>query len=289
MNDKHQFGGNWTKQKLAALNAYLNFYTTALKRQNFKLMYIDGFAGTGRVTIDHDKDSETEAFFDGSARNALGIDHRFDRYVFIDRSARHVSALNDLKKEFADVDIEIFQADANDEICRIARETDWSKWRAVVFLDPYGTQVAWNTLEQLAQTRCVDVWLLVPFGMAYTRMLPNSADVPISWATRLDAVFGTDAWKDAAYEEVNVTKDMFLGTDTELRRRKLEDIERWFQNRLTSIYPKVSEPIYLKNANGSWLYSLFFAVANPNPKAQGLAMKGANHIIKKFGDPRGPK
>ena len=40
-------GGKWTIDKLDILERYLDAYTTALKNQPFKLMYIDAFAGTG--------------------------------------------------------------------------------------------------------------------------------------------------------------------------------------------------------------------------------------------------
>ena len=42
------FGGGWTEQKLEILEAYLNAYTTALKKIPFDLVYIDAFAGLER-------------------------------------------------------------------------------------------------------------------------------------------------------------------------------------------------------------------------------------------------
>ena len=44
-----RFGGPWTAQKLDILRAYLDAYTTALKKQpgEFTLIYVDGFAGAG--------------------------------------------------------------------------------------------------------------------------------------------------------------------------------------------------------------------------------------------------
>ena len=42
------FGGQWTIEKLDILGRYLDAYTTALKNQPFKLVYIDAFAGHGR-------------------------------------------------------------------------------------------------------------------------------------------------------------------------------------------------------------------------------------------------
>ena len=43
------FGGSWTQEKLNILRGYLDAYTTALKDQPFKLIYIDAFAGSGNL------------------------------------------------------------------------------------------------------------------------------------------------------------------------------------------------------------------------------------------------
>ncbi len=294
MTSGHDFGGDWTARKLGALGDYLDFYTKALKNQPFSLMYIDAFAGTGSVG-EASKDDEGNLLIDlperelmaGSAQIALDVEVPFDRYMFFDTKREHVESLEKLAAEYAGYEIEIEQHDANAALQRLARDTDWRRWRAVVFLDPYGTQVEWKTLVALAETEAVDVWLLVPFGMAYTRMLPNSGEVPESWAERLTKSFGTEKWREAAYEEAPRTLDIFGGNEVEVRRKKLEDIETWFVERLETIFPRVSKPIYLANSNGTWLYSLYFAVASKKPQAQGLAFKVADFIINKFGDQRG--
>ena len=43
--------GPWARQKLDGLEAYLNAYTTALKKQRFELVFIDAFAGAGRSRL----------------------------------------------------------------------------------------------------------------------------------------------------------------------------------------------------------------------------------------------
>lgn len=43
----HEFGGRWTEEKLDGVARYLQAYTTALRNQPFRRMYIDAFAGTG--------------------------------------------------------------------------------------------------------------------------------------------------------------------------------------------------------------------------------------------------
>ncbi len=49
-------------EKLRILERYLDAYTTALKNQPFKLMYIDAFAGTG---LDDGQDDETTSLLKG--------------------------------------------------------------------------------------------------------------------------------------------------------------------------------------------------------------------------------
>ena len=44
---EHRFGGLWTREKLAVLEKYLQFYAKALQSQPFTLHYVDAFAGTG--------------------------------------------------------------------------------------------------------------------------------------------------------------------------------------------------------------------------------------------------
>jgi three-Cys-motif partner protein len=43
------FGGAHTEIKLQAVEKYLHAFTTALKKQGFKLIYFDAFAGSGQI------------------------------------------------------------------------------------------------------------------------------------------------------------------------------------------------------------------------------------------------
>jgi len=56
MGTQQKFGGPWTVEKLNILSDYLAFYTTALKSMPFDLIYIDAFAGTGRIKIGDEDD-----------------------------------------------------------------------------------------------------------------------------------------------------------------------------------------------------------------------------------------
>lgn len=144
----HRFGGDWTGAKLDVLASYLSRYTTALKNQPFVKGYIDAFAGTGYRTARKDRSeassqellfpdlaaAEPQGLLDGSARLALKTQPRFDRYVFIERSAERCAALEALKSEFPHLanDIQIRQGDANVEIRDLCgKGKDWRRHRAV--------------------------------------------------------------------------------------------------------------------------------------------------------------
>lgn len=228
--DPHRFGGDWTEAKLDVLAKYLKSYTTALKDKPnttnpFRKAYIDAFAGTGTRTAREPGTSgatETllfpdlaeaapEKLLDGSAKRALQVDPCFDRYVFIERSPKRCQELESLKAEFPAraKDIDIQQGDANEVIQRLC--ADLSKWksrRAVLFLDPYGMQVEWKTIEAVAATKAIDLWLLVPLGMGMNRLAPRSGNLPESWRQRMNVFLGTTDWYDEFYK-VETTPTLF--------------------------------------------------------------------------------
>ncbi len=44
------FGGAHTRRKLDVVAKYLAAYVTVMKKQHFRLLYVDGFAGSGAST-----------------------------------------------------------------------------------------------------------------------------------------------------------------------------------------------------------------------------------------------
>ena len=163
-----RFGGPWTQEKLEILRAYLDAYTTALKNRRFTLVYVDGFAGAGSYTESGDTYAEFHEFREGSARIALAIgDRPFDRLVFVEKETNAASALQQLANEHKQRWIDVIQGDANKKVPEFCRNMDAFD-RAVVFLDPYATEVAWSTVEAIAATQKIDCWILFPL-MAVAR------------------------------------------------------------------------------------------------------------------------
>lgn len=289
---EHRFGGEWTNIKLKVLANYLESYTNALKNTRFNKLYIDAFAGTGyrdmRRADENDTpksmffpdlaEPEPQSLLDGSARLALQIDPPFDRYIFIERSPEYCAHLENLKAEFPALasKVEIFQEDANEKVQDLCKN-DWQSNRAVLFLDPYGMQVEWKTIEAIAKTKAIDLWLLYPLGIGVNRLLTKSGDIPQSWRRRLDLLLGTEDWYDQFYK-VESMRTLF-GDDTErVVKATMETIARDFSTRLQGVFAGVAKPGVLRNSANNPLYLLCFAVGNERGKD--IALRIANHLLK---------
>ena len=165
------YGGSWTLEKLGILERYLDAYTTTLKNQSFKLMYIDAFAGTGQVMLSND-DGDATSFLRGSVQRAIEIENKpFDKLIFIEKDPARCTDLENLCEAHPDRNTIIENSEAN-SFLRGLRE-DWERWRGVLFLDPFATEVEWSTIETIAGFNALDTWILFPLS-AIARMLPRS-------------------------------------------------------------------------------------------------------------------
>ncbi len=287
---KQSFGGEWTREKLKRVKEYLVSYKIALKNKSFKIAYIDAFAGTGYVNQKDDdsqsflpefSEDEVKGFFEGSARIALQLDEPFDSYIFIEKDKDKVSELEILKTEFPKLAdrIKPVNKEANEYIKTLC-EKDWLKTnrRAVMFLDPYGMQVKWETIEAIAKTKAIDLWILFPLGVAVNRLLRNDGQISEKVKARLDELFGTTDWQDNFLQE-NPQGSFFDSTPKMMKKVNLNGIADYFNNRLETIFEKVaSNPLRLTNSKNNPLYLLCFA--SGNPKGADVAVRIAQHILK---------
>jgi three-Cys-motif partner protein len=291
----HRFGGDWTTAKLDVVANYLSAYTTALKHQPskeqpFVKAYIDAFAGTGyrvpsnkpdeaagQLLFPDLADAAPQGLLEGSAVRALKTEPRFDHYLFIERSEDRCRQLEQLKQQYPSLagSIRVFNGEANQEI-RTLCSKDWSWRRAVLFLDPYGMQVEWETLRAIAATQAIDLWLLFPLGIGVNRLLTRSGDIPVAWRRRLDLLLGTEDWFDAFYK-VEAEPTLFGGAEEHVVKASLETIGRYFNERLASIFAAVAEPGVLRNSSGSPLFLLCFAASNK--RGARTALKIASHLL----------
>ncbi len=292
---KHEFGGNWTEDKLERLEKYLAAYMTIFsknpKAKMLNTIYVDAFAGTGYRSKTNESicsdlfnewhENDSEEFLRGSATIALGIKPSFGKYLFIEQDSERYAELQKLKQQFPEKrnKIETVQSDANKYIKDWCERIDWIRNRSVVFLDPYGMQVEWQTIESIAKTKATDLWLLFPIGMAVNRMLTRNGTPPDKWVQCLNRIFGTDDWKEAFY--TTYIQPTFFGED-QIQARKEADytkIGQYFIDRLKTIFVKVADkPLTLRNSKNVPLYLLCFAASNP--KGAKTAVDIADHILR---------
>jgi three-Cys-motif partner protein len=283
--------GPWAKEKLDALRQYLEFYTLVLKNQRHWLqgtIFIDAFAGPGLsrvrtkakqvaapdlLAVGAVLDEQEIEYLKGSPRQALEIANPFDSYIFIDRNPDNAAELRALAKVYAGQRaIEVQEHDANSALRSIlARNIDWRHHRAVVFLDPFGMQVPWGTIDSLARTGAIEVIINFPLGMAIQRLLTRSGEIPEGWRISLDSFSGSSEWRDLAYEE---REDLFG-----VKRSKVADsglrLLEWYRGRLKKSFGHVSTARLIKNTRGNPLYYLIWA--GPNKKG----LEGADYILSK--------
>jgi three-Cys-motif partner protein len=94
MNPSHQFGGNWTEEKLDRvrkyLDAYMTIFTKNVKASWYKTVYVDAFAGTDYraagpknedMSVPLFVDREAASFQKGSAYTALETEPSFDTTI----------------------------------------------------------------------------------------------------------------------------------------------------------------------------------------------------------------
>jgi three-Cys-motif partner protein len=291
------FGGEWTEEKLLVMHRYFSGYAQALKFQPFERWYVDAFAGSGQrtkprfasatpISLFGDDEAEVAAVKEGSVRIALSIEPPFGRYILIEQVNEHAAELRKLRAEYPERAIQILTGEANAALQSLCHATDWRKVRAAVFVDPYGMQVSWTTLEALAATKAVDIALLFPTG-PLNRMLAGHGKLPEEWAKRIDDHLGPCDWRSASYEASGVTDLFSLEAPRVEKTITVDGLREFVLSRLRSIFPHVSETqLELRNSRNSVLYHLFIVCANPSARAGEIAMRiarSAMNIGKKRG------
>jgi three-Cys-motif partner protein len=127
----HEFGGQWTLEKLRALKKYLAAFTTALKEKPsphrpFRLMYIDAFAGSGTIQL-----GINGRRIAGSAKIALRTDPPFHELVFIERDSDRCAQLHTIAR--TDRRVRVVHGDANEELQRTCAMMDWGSTKGRAF------------------------------------------------------------------------------------------------------------------------------------------------------------
>ncbi|MGP0083482.1 MAG: three-Cys-motif partner protein TcmP [Steroidobacteraceae bacterium] len=264
----HEFGSPATELKLSVVEAYLRAFTTALRRSFAQLWYIDAFAGTGERTervparrggLLGDETRESVIIRKGSAKIAIDVKPAFDRLIFVEKRPKAVQALREIRDQHADRHIDVIEGDANVEIRKIASHTNWRRIRAVMFLDPYGMSVDWQTLQAIAKTKAIDVWYLFSLSGFYRQAARSAAAIDDDKRAAITRVLGTSEWEKELYAPATG----FFSDRVPLQRTtNVSGLQDYVWRRLKTIFPAVLPPLPLPIDRRPQKFSLFFAISN---------------------------
>lgn len=282
------FAGKHTKRKLDAIEEYLRAYVIALK-DKFHLVYFDAFAGTGSIPYADSALQSSFEIFDsdevvkGSVSRALELKLPFDEYIFVEKDRQKFKELQSSCASYLQTrKIEFKEEDANEALKQFVRRSNWARTRAVVFLDPYGSQIPMDTLKILASKPGIDVWYLFPSGLGVNRQIGNKGTILPEHAESLDRLYGDRLWREQLLSDVEdadlfgfvgtkKVKDAGAAKATELMQQRLQVA---FSGRV------LSDWLPLGKGNHHY-YSLMFMWSNPSQKAALLAQRLARAVLTK--------
>ncbi|MDX2301610.1 MAG: three-Cys-motif partner protein TcmP [Microscillaceae bacterium] len=275
----NNFGGDWTKIKIEILVEYAKAYLTIMKDRNFfKLMYFDGFAGSGFIV----KNKKTGVDITvGAARRIIEISEprSFDSYYFVEKDTKNFELLKkNTKDAFPEKRIYTVCDDCNKKIIDLSnylRNPENKNFRTLAYIDPCGMQVEWRSIENLRDLP-IDMWILVPTGLGVNRLLKKNGQISEAWLKKLELFLGLNK------EEIEsrfYTRSATLFDDMEFVKKEknaIEDSAKLYKSRLEEVFEFVSRPYELKNSSNSVMYHLFLTSNNQT------AEKIASDIVNKY-------
>ncbi|MFP5221859.1 MAG: three-Cys-motif partner protein TcmP [Acidobacteriota bacterium] len=258
--------GIWSREKLLLLNEYLGAYANIMNTQRPSpgkpsgwlkaVHYIDAFAGS--VTP---WDKEAQEYIDGSPLVALKTVPGFDRYVFIDCDEKRLNEnVAPLMKMFNGNNIELHHGDCNDVLVRdiLPKFTPYGKERGFAFLDPYGLQLNWSTVEAIGKSRVFDVFI----NFSVMGIIRQLGDKPPCAADqqKISMVMGQSDWFHHVYQESQQLTLFDIGPQFERRSDQLaERLCELYRDQLKTCFEHVSDGVLMRNSKGGPLYALILA------------------------------
>jgi three-Cys-motif partner protein len=219
---------------------------------------------------------------EGSARRALHIHPPFTRYVFVEKMRGKAKELQQPSAEFPDLAtrVEVIEGDANSELISFCNRTNWRSSRAVVFLDPFGNQVRWETIAAVAACP-IDLWYLFPSHLGVARQINRDGRVDDAKAESLDKIFGCQDWRSELVARAEV-QDLFGRAEVSIRQADSDAATRFMIQRMATVFNgRVLDKWLPLGKNGAQWYSLIFAWGNPSPRAGQIASRIAKHVMQR--------
>ena len=279
--DNNNFGGDWTKIKIEILVEYAKAYLTIMKdRKYYKLMYFDGFAGSGFIIKDKKEGTDITI---GAAKRIIEISEprSFDTYYFVEKDPQYFALLKKNTKDAYPKKKQSIFLDCNDcnkkiiDLSNYLRDPTNKNVRTLAYIDPCGMQVEWRSIESLRNLP-IDMWILVPTGLGVNRLLKKNGQISDAWLEKLEVFLGLtreEIEKRFYKKSATLFEDI---THIAKEQDAIEKSAKLYQSRLKEVFEFVSKPYELKNSSNSTMYHLYLT---SNRKA---AEKIGNDIVKKY-------
>jgi three-Cys-motif partner protein len=195
MNPRRKGWDWWSEAKLQVLSDYLRGFTRAVRGRSTEAICLDLFAGSYENDRRHGSGT-----FPGSAQIALATEPTFTRLAFFELHGPAQRLRSDIEANRPDDRRwQVFEGDCNVSLPSALTWLSDVRWAPTfAFLDPRGLQVAWSTVETLANWRRdkktkVEQWILMP-EPALARVLGLQGVQGQRSADRLDRLFGSHDW-----------------------------------------------------------------------------------------------
>ncbi|SIT17931.1 three-Cys-motif partner protein TcmP [Belliella pelovolcani] len=275
----NKFGGIWTFEKIRILEKYAKAYLEIMKdRPYWKLIYFDGFAGSGDIEVDGVMDDN---IIHGAAKKIVSIQEPrlFDIYYFVELNKKKADSLKVTLDQVRKSGVFVVSEDCNKKLIDLANflSINGKTYKALAFVDPCGMEVNWNSVARL-KNMPVDLWILVPTGLGPNRMLTRNGEIPDSWFSKLEKFFGIskELIMSTFYTKLE-TIDLFGEKRIEVLKntKAIEKIKQLYTNKIKEVFKFVSNPYELENSTHCIMYHFFLASNNKT------AVTIANDIIRK--------
>lgn len=132
--------------------------------------------------------------------------------------------------------------------------------RGLIFLDPFSMNTEWTTIEQIAETKALEVFMNFPVMALNRTALPNDPyALTESQIERMNRFWGSTEWRDDIYEQVQT---LFGPVEMKIHSTTGQRLGKLFKKRLEQAYPFVTDPLVMTNSRNAPLYCLIFAGHN---------------------------
>lgn len=213
-----------TKGKLLYLRKYLPALNKILRSKvpDRPRYYVDLFSGPGKCI---DRRGE---ICDGSPFIAIKTNPPFTNFIFVDIMEDYCKAMRKRLKRTPNVNVK--RGDCNDLVSDVLSMMNTLD-PCFVFLDPFGLELKWETVERLSKKRRIDLLINFPVGAVCRSMNKEGAEDTVT------NCLGSDQWM--------YLKGRGRSLRFKLRDLYMENMEKFFE--FTSpklVYTPSNVPLY---------------------------------------------